>query len=80
MKTPMNGAPVPFGSGLGLVNGRHWQESTRCKGGLSLVLFASSWGLGYVPLVKAMAPIRQPLPWATFPRDLKQWSPFPSYL
>lgn len=61
--TPVNGAPVP---GLGLLNGRHWQESTRYKekevGGLSLVLVASSQGRGSVPLVKARAPVKQPSP------------------
>lgn len=73
--TPVNGAPVP---GLGLLNGRHWQESTRYKekevGGLSLVLVASSQGRGSVPLVKARAPVKQPSPCTTFPGDLQQWS------
>ena len=82
--TPVNGALVPFGFGLGLVNGRHWQENTRCKGNevgsLSLVLFASSRGLGSVSLLKAVAPIRQPSPCTTFSGNLKQWSHFPSYL
>lgn len=64
--------------GLGLANGRIWQESTQWEwnevGGVSLVLlFINSQRLGSVPLVKAMAPGGQ------VSGDLKQWSHFPSY-
>lgn len=80
------GLLCPLDLGWVWSNGGHWRESMSHEEkeaggrGYPLFLCASSQGLGSVPLVQAAAPVRQPSPGATLPGDLKQCSPFPSYL